>query len=76
MGSGTLTSCWSLLCRWGTGMLSVLGISFTVLPVAESTIGTLMSSEGKTFEQAYGQLLGTLCVTTLTPLILSFLPIR
>lgn len=62
-------------CLWGAGVLSVMGVSFTTVPIAQSVINTKIAG-GSTFEEAYGALLGTLLLTTLTPLLVSFLPIK
>ncbi|KAL6746329.1 uric acid-xanthine permease [Haematococcus lacustris] len=50
---------------WGAGVLSVMGVSFTT--IVQSTLAKLMKGEGMSFDEAYGHVLGTLCVSTLTP---------
>ncbi|KAL6749700.1 uric acid-xanthine permease [Haematococcus lacustris] len=61
---------------WGAGVLSVMGVSFTSVPIVQSTLAKLMKGEGMSFDEAYGHVLGTLCVSTLTPILFSFLPIK
>ncbi|KAJ9517506.1 hypothetical protein QJQ45_025015, partial [Haematococcus lacustris] len=56
--------------------LSVMGVSFTSVPIVQSTLAKLMKGEGMSFDEAYGHVLGTLCVSTLTPILFSFLPIK
>ncbi|GAB4815854.1 hypothetical protein N2152v2_002900 [Parachlorella kessleri] len=57
----------------GAGILSVMGVSFTTVPVAQSVLGKL-TSEGQSFNEAYGKLLGTIALCGLIPLIISSLP--
>eukprot|EP00270_Netrium_digitus_P004320 TRINITY_DN15358_c0_g1_i1.p1 TRINITY_DN15358_c0_g1~~TRINITY_DN15358_c0_g1_i1.p1 ORF type:complete len:618 (+),score=92.71 TRINITY_DN15358_c0_g1_i1:80-1933(+) len=57
----------------GSGLLSVMGVSFTFLPIAESSIGVMRKS-GLTGQQAYGKLLGTLLVCCFLEITLSFAP--
>ncbi|MGQ3285789.1 hypothetical protein [Bosea sp. (in: a-proteobacteria)] len=45
-------------------------------PIVQSTLAKLMKGEGMSFDEAYGHVLGTLCVSTLTPILFSFLPIK
>ena len=41
----------------GTGFLSVMGTSFTFVPVAQASVA-LQLAEGNTFNQAYGNFIG------------------
>lgn len=58
----------------GSGMLSVLGTSFTFLPIFESSINQ-MKAEGIDGEVAYGKMLGTAMVCCLLSIGISILPI-
>ncbi|KAG2448887.1 hypothetical protein HYH02_006236 [Chlamydomonas schloesseri] len=62
--------------QFGAGVLSCMGISFTTVPIATAVISTLMKEQGQTFEQAYGNCLGTIALCGVIPVILSFFPIR
>ncbi|PNW77575.1 hypothetical protein CHLRE_10g442600v5 [Chlamydomonas reinhardtii] len=62
--------------QYGAGVLSCMGISFTTVPIATSVIGQLMKEQGRTFEEAYGNFLGTIAMCGVIPVILSFFPIR
>ena len=57
----------------GSGVLSVMGTSFTFLPVFELAIGQ-MKADGISGEEAYGKMLGTSMVCCLLELIFSFGP--
>lgn len=57
----------------GSGVLSVLGTSFTFLPIYEIAIQQ-MKQDGIDGETAYGAMLGTSMVCCLLELILSFIP--
>lgn len=59
----------------GAGVLSVMGTSFTFLPVYEISIAQ-MKNIGIEGEVAYGKMLGTSMVCCLLELVLSVLPIR
>jgi len=59
--------------KFGTGVLSVVGTSFTFLPVIESAINQ-MKGEGFSGVEAYGKVLGTILVCSLFEVILSFIP--
>lgn len=59
----------------GSGVLSVLGTSFTFLPIYEIAIAQ-MKDDGMSGEAAYGAMLGTSMVCCLLELFLSFMPIR
>lgn len=63
-------------CMWGAGVLSVMGVSFTSVPIVQSVIATLKASKGYTFEESYGAILGTLLVSTISPALLSFMSIK
>ncbi|KAG1674137.1 hypothetical protein FOA52_015768 [Chlamydomonas sp. UWO 241] len=57
----------------GSGLLSVIGTSFTFLPISRGAIATQMAS-GKSFDEAYGALLGVYIVGALAELSMSFIP--
>lgn len=57
----------------GTGVLSVIGTSFTMLPIFENSIA-YMKAEGTDPADAYGKMLGTVMVCSLLELVLSFVP--
>jgi xanthine/uracil permease len=59
----------------GSGVLSVMGTSFTFLPIFEIAIGQ-MKEDGVDGRTAYGALLGTSMVCSLVELVFSFMPIR
>jgi len=61
--------------KLGTGVLSVVGTSFTFLPVVESAINQ-MKAEGYSGTDAYGKILGTLLVCSFLEIFLSFIPIK
>jgi uracil-xanthine permease len=60
---------------YGTGVISVIGISFTFLPLAQTSIGYMMV-DGDTFTEAYGRLMGVIMVACLTTIAISFMPPR
>lgn len=66
--------------QWGAGVLSVMGVSFTTVPIATSVLnyltGAVTSPYSYDFKTAYGMYLGTICLTSLTPFIFVFLPIK
>lgn len=57
----------------GSGLMCLIATSFAFLPTAESTIQTLME-EGKTFDEAYGSLLGVFIVGSLFQALIAFIP--
>mmetsp|Transcript_42333 Transcript_42333/g.42903 ORF Transcript_42333/g.42903 Transcript_42333/m.42903 type:complete len:573 (-) Transcript_42333:191-1909(-) len=57
----------------GSGVLSVLGTSFTFLPIYEIAISQ-MKADGMTGREAYGAMIGTSMVCCLLELFISFLP--
>ena len=59
----------------GSGVLSVMGTSFTFLPVFEIAIAQ-MKQEGIDGQVAYGKMLGTSMVCCLLELMFSVLPIK
>lgn len=59
----------------GSGVLSVMGTSFTFLPIYEIAIRQ-MTGEGVDGRTAYGKLLGTSMLCGLLELVFSFLPLR
>lgn len=58
----------------GSGLLSVVGTSFTFLPIARQSIALQMKQEGKTFDDAYGALLGVFMVGSVIEACISFVP--
>lgn len=79
MTSGILTIMQVLrfkLCKGytlGTGLISVMGTSFTFLPLAREIVTTQIK-EGKSGMDAYGKVLGTCLVASLLEIVLSFVP--
>eukprot|EP00775_Hariotina_reticulata_P010598 gene10598-10755_t len=61
--------------QWGSGILSVMGVSFASVPLATKII-TLLMKEGYSFDEAFGKLLGTIALCSVWPVILSFMPHR
>jgi xanthine/uracil permease len=59
----------------GSGVLSVMGTSFTFLPIFELAIRQ-MKDQGIDGQDAYGKMLGTAMVTGFLELFLSVLPVR
>jgi uric acid-xanthine permease len=59
----------------GTGLLSVMGTSFTWLPLAQEAI-SLQGGSGKTWNQAYGAILGTLALLSITEMLIAFVPYK
>eukprot|EP00529_Nitzschia_sp_RCC80_P012811 CAMPEP_0113497718 /NCGR_PEP_ID=MMETSP0014_2-20120614/30776_1 /TAXON_ID=2857 /ORGANISM="Nitzschia sp." /LENGTH=611 /DNA_ID=CAMNT_0000391669 /DNA_START=94 /DNA_END=1929 /DNA_ORIENTATION=- /assembly_acc=CAM_ASM_000159 len=59
---------------YGSGILSVMGTSFTFLPIFEIAINQ-MKNDGWDGEAAYGAMLGTSMLCCLSELFFSFLPI-
>jgi len=59
----------------GSGLMCLIATSFAFLPTAESTIDTLMA-EGKTFDEAYGSLLGVFLVGAIVQAGIAFIPPR
>lgn len=57
----------------GTGVLSVIGTSFTFLPIFESGIA-MMKADGVDAEDAYGKMLGTVMICSILEIVLSFIP--
>ncbi|CAK7563874.1 MAG: hypothetical protein SEPTF4163_001754 [Sporothrix epigloea] len=67
----------------GTGLISVVGISFAIIPVAEGAFKQMyangmcpVSDDGKLLPcpDGYGAILGTAAITALIEILLSFLP--
>ncbi|PXF44752.1 putative purine permease [Gracilariopsis chorda] len=62
----------------GTGLLSMSGVSFTFLPIAQAMFATLRDSDfcqdGVPCPDAYGRWLGTVMVGSLVEIALSFIP--
>lgn len=61
--------------QYGSGVLSVMGVSFATVPIAQAIIRAKMF-EGATFDEAYGALLGTLALCSVTGLFIAVLPHR
>jgi len=59
--------------KLGTGVLSVVGTSFTFLPIFEAAIA-LMKADGESGSDAYGRMLGTIMVCSFLEIFLSFIP--
>jgi len=59
----------------GSGVLSVMGTSFTFLPIFEISISQMKANGIEGFE-AYGKMLGTAMICSLLELFLSLLPIK
>lgn len=59
----------------GTGLVSVMGTSFTFLPIARDVITTEIRAGRSGFE-AYGAFLGTCMVAALVEIAISFMPAR
>lgn len=57
----------------GSGLMCLIATSFAFLPTAEYTIKTLMA-EGKTFDEAYGSLLGVFLVGAIVQAGVAFIP--
>lgn len=60
----------------GSGVLSVMGTSFTFLPIYEIAIQQMIQSEGIDGRTAYGKMLGTAMVCGMLELFFSALPVR
>jgi uric acid-xanthine permease len=60
----------------GSGVLSVMGTSFTFLPIYEIAIAQMVQTEGIEGREAYGKMLGTAMVCGLLELFFSVIPIR
>ena len=59
----------------GSGLLSVMGTSFTFLPIFEIAV-TQMKNEGIDGSVAYGKLLGTSMICCMLEIFISFMPIN
>lgn len=57
----------------GSGLMCLIATSFAFLPTAQYTITTLMA-EGKTFDEAYGSLLGVFLVGAIVQAGIAFIP--
>eukprot|EP00871_Galdieria_phlegrea_P004973 jgi/Galph1/5477/GphlegSOOS_G4152.1 len=68
--------------RLGTGIISVVGTSFTTLPVAQAAFETIKKqgkygcSMAKACPEAFGAMLGTIMVCCLLEIALSFIPVK
>lgn len=60
----------------GSGLLSVMGTSFTFLPIFEISIKQMMDSEGIDGTVAFGKMLGTSAVCALLELGFSLMPTK
>eukprot|EP00891_Asterochloris_glomerata_P005932 jgi/Astpho2/5932/Aster-02419 len=59
--------------QWGTGIISVIGISFTFINVTIQSMSNMMKA-GDTWSEAYSRILGTLLVCAWLTVALSFMP--
>mmetsp|Transcript_19329 Transcript_19329/g.36274 ORF Transcript_19329/g.36274 Transcript_19329/m.36274 type:complete len:653 (-) Transcript_19329:306-2264(-) len=59
----------------GTGLISVIGTSFTFLPIAREVVVSEIQA-GRSGMDAYGKFLGTCMAASLTELVISFVPPR
>ncbi|CAK8993928.1 unnamed protein product [Durusdinium trenchii] len=59
----------------GTGLISVMGVSFTFLPIAREVVVSEIAA-GNSGKDAYGKFLGTCLVASLTEIFISFVPPR
>jgi len=64
---------WGTKFQIGSGLLSVMGVSFTFLSISQSVIATFVA-EGKSWNEGYGACLGTYCVCALFEFGLAWLP--
>lgn len=60
----------------GTGLLSVMGTSFTWLPITQEALQLQASEEGRTWKEAFGYVLGTYALLSIVEMIISFIPYR
>jgi len=60
----------------GTGLVSVMGTSFTWLPITIESIGLQKQDNdgGKTWNEAYGHILGTFALLSIIEMLLAFVP--
>ncbi|EKX39438.1 hypothetical protein GUITHDRAFT_76385 [Guillardia theta CCMP2712] len=58
----------------GTGLISVLGTSFTFVPIAQAAMKFMMDSDSGIGQEAYGAFLGTAVFCAFLEIALSFLP--
>lgn len=66
---------WRTRLQWGCGILSVMGVSFSSVPLMNTVIGSL-KGQGHSFDEAFGMMLGTIALCAVWPICLSFLPHR
>ena len=59
----------------GSGLLSVMGTSFTFLPIVQSSVSAQMS-QGVDFPTAYGNMLGVFMIGAFVEAAMSFIPTR
>lgn len=57
----------------GSGLLSVMGTSFTFLPITQGAIRAQLA-EGKTFDEAFGNMLGVYMLGSVIEMLLSLIP--
>lgn len=60
----------------GTGILSVMGTSFTFLPIFEIAIAQMKEDLGISGREAYGKMLGTAMLCGFLETVFSFLPLH
>ncbi|KAF8067194.1 uapA [Scenedesmus sp. PABB004] len=61
--------------KWGSGLLSVMGVSFASVPLMTSVVKSLIE-QGHTFDEAFGKMLGTAAICAVWPVLLSFMPYK
>ena len=59
----------------GSGLLSVMGTSFTFLPIFEIAIRS-MKADGISGEEAYGKMLGTSMLCAILEIVFSLVPVK
>eukprot|EP01025_Chloroclados_australasicus_P066445 TRINITY_DN916_c1_g1_i1.p1 TRINITY_DN916_c1_g1~~TRINITY_DN916_c1_g1_i1.p1 ORF type:complete len:581 (-),score=60.91 TRINITY_DN916_c1_g1_i1:347-2089(-) len=58
----------------GSGLLSVMGTSFTFLPITQTSIATMQSEDNLSFNDAYGKMLGSFALCALLEILLAQIP--
>eukprot|EP00878_Enallax_costatus_P046839 GHUV01057139.1.p1 GENE.GHUV01057139.1~~GHUV01057139.1.p1 ORF type:complete len:408 (+),score=89.00 GHUV01057139.1:139-1224(+) len=61
--------------QWGAGILSVMGVSFASLPLVTTVIRSQLAA-GMSFDESFGQMLGTIAVCAVWPILLSLMPYK
>jgi xanthine/uracil permease len=60
----------------GSGILSVMGVSFASVTIFQTSISEMMRTDKNTFNQAFGRMMGTCAICCIVPLLISFLPYK